>query len=312
MALNKVKSGDPLSISATTFNTIIDATRFYQNQQHDTRQQPILPQRNNSIVLVRNDSLGDRSRFEVLGINGVLISPTDNLAEFSNRVVLKGVRPKVPPGGGALSDSFGRFVILLEPIKAGQIGKAVIDGICNIRVEMTYETDDYADVIPGVTTYLRSGYAGSAFLLWVEPEAERNPSNIAWAVARLGVSNNELRHVVRSFWARIDEITAAGSNKWMYTFTEVVKTNVGFGASVWTNASITGDAGNLYEALNSGSGTLGIGITVAELEDVNCPMELRPIPVGSIVPMKQLIIHKEDDTTALEYWFERANGVWST
>lgn len=309
--LKKVRTGDPLAIPAATFNTFIDAAQDYQDRQHDSKQNPLRNHRQNNIVSVRNDSLGDRNRFEVLGIYGVVISPTDNLDEFSNRVVLKGIRPQIPPVGGSLSDSYGRFVILLEPVKAGEIGRAVIDGICNIRVQMTYETDDYADVVPGVTTHLRSGYAGSAYLLWVEPENERVPANTAWAVARLGVTNNELRHVIRTFWARIDSATAVGANKWLYAFTEVVKSDEGFGSGKWTDDAIAGDAGNLYEAVNGSTGMLGIGVTTGELGDINCPMELRPVPTGSIVLMKHLIVHKSDDTTALEYWFERTNGVWS-
>ena len=116
--LRKVQRGQPLSIPAETFNTFIDVAQDYKSRQH--RQQPsrttgtLHPE----VVLVKNVSGADRQRFDILGIDGLLITPADNLPAFRNRPVFTGTTPTI-------ADHHGRFVILLEPLAAGRIGSAL-------------------------------------------------------------------------------------------------------------------------------------------------------------------------------------------
>ena len=73
------------------------------------------------IVLVKNSSGADRDRFDILGIDGPIIAPTDNPDEFKNRVTIDGITP-------AMADHTGQFVILAEPIASGAIGRGHLDG----------------------------------------------------------------------------------------------------------------------------------------------------------------------------------------
>lgn len=173
--MKHVSRGDPLVIQAATFNTFVDAARDFQQRQMNTGRTSLPEPQQTGIILVRNDSGTDRDRFDVLGINDVLIDPSDNETEFTNRVAVAGVTPT--------ADHVGRFVVLLEPIKSGSIGRAYVDGVCVARVEMIDESHTYADIEAGTAAQLVSSTFGSVRLLWVQPEEDRD--DIAWCIVRL-------------------------------------------------------------------------------------------------------------------------------
>ncbi len=179
MALKKVHPGDPLSVPAATYNTLIDAARDYQARQRALlAQRPRATQRDHAEIILRNDSGADRRRFDALEIAGPIFEPSDNLDEFKSRVAVSGVAP--------VDDRRGRFAILLEPMADGAMGKACILGSCVTRVEMLDESHTFADTVDGRMDALVSGSSGAAQLLWVQPEAQRDVPEIAWAIARLG------------------------------------------------------------------------------------------------------------------------------
>jgi len=174
-ALKKVQSGDRLKIPAATFNAMIDAARDHQQRQQGREQTSLPAFRQSGIVLVRNDSGADRDRFDVLGIDSVVISPDDNLDAFKNRVALAGVTPSV-------GQHSGRFVVLLGPAAAGAIVTGCVSGVCVAKVKVRDEADEYADVTDG-QSYLTSGPRGSAQILYKEDTG----SLPRWALVRMGV-----------------------------------------------------------------------------------------------------------------------------
>ncbi|HUS48333.1 MAG TPA: hypothetical protein VM098_09440 [Phycisphaerae bacterium] len=171
--LNKVQPGDPLKIPAATFNSMIDAAAAHRARAHDVRQlpQPAVP--HNTVLLVQNSSGADRDRGEVLGIDGVVISPTDNQDEFEQRFALDGATPT--------ADHAGRFVVLAEPIPTGELGRAYVAGACPVRIDVQDEAHLYADVTDGDASKLTSGAFGSALILWAE-----SGTGTKWAVVQLG------------------------------------------------------------------------------------------------------------------------------
>jgi hypothetical protein len=118
-AFKKVRTGDPLVIPAATFNTFIDAARDFRQREMQGQATVGREFRQTGIVLIRNDSGADRQRFDVLGVQGPLVRPTDNAEVFEDRVTFKGVQPK--------RRHTGRFAVLLEPLADGAIGRAVVD-----------------------------------------------------------------------------------------------------------------------------------------------------------------------------------------
>jgi len=82
--LTKVKTGDSLVISAADYNAFIDAALDLRKRQLDQGRSPKLNQRENGLVLVKNDSGSDVNRFHILGLNGPIFTPTDDLDAFKN------------------------------------------------------------------------------------------------------------------------------------------------------------------------------------------------------------------------------------
>jgi hypothetical protein len=142
----KVNGGAPLSISAGDWNAAMDVARAYATSQRDTKKHGKLDLLNTGLVLVRNDSGLAFDRFEALGINGVVISPTDGLDAFQNQILLSGIDYD---GGPAL--------IAQEPIADGAIGLACISGV-------TVATLDAATAI-GATILYTDGSAWTVILL---------------------------------------------------------------------------------------------------------------------------------------------------
>jgi len=172
----KVSPGDPLVIPAAAYNTFVDTARDYLDRRNDQGQEAHPAARDSGIVLVRNDIDPPQAadRFWVLGIDGPVISPMDNLDEFSNRVVLSGAVPWI-------STYRGRFVVLLEPLAAGAIGLGVVAGVCPVKVYVNDENHQFADVQNDTCGYLWSGASGAAQILWKESGTGQK-----WAIVRLG------------------------------------------------------------------------------------------------------------------------------
>jgi hypothetical protein len=171
--LKKVKPGDPLAIPAATFNTFVDAAQDFLRRQRDVGRTPVADRPPFETVLLKNASGADRGRFDVLGIDAPVFTPTDSLETFTNGIALVGVTP---------TDSHaGNFAVLVEPIQAGQIGRACILGACPVKVNVVSASDAFADVEASVTTRLKSGSSGAARILWKE-----SGTGEKWAVVRLG------------------------------------------------------------------------------------------------------------------------------
>lgn len=96
----KVRSGDPLAIPAATHNAFVGVARDYQERQRSARKDGSPDWRQTGIVLVRNASGADRARFDVLGVSGPVITPTDNADAFKERVAIKGVTPTTARAAG--------------------------------------------------------------------------------------------------------------------------------------------------------------------------------------------------------------------
>ena len=193
----KVQSGDPLRIPAETLNTFIDAARDFKARRQSRTREPQFDFRQTGIIPVKNNSGADRNRFDVLGIDRPIFAPVDSLASFQDRVALVGAVPTE-------ADHFGRFVVLLEPLRAGAIGQACVSGVCQVRLNVLDEEHEFADVDDQCAENLQTGTSGSAFILWKEPAEYGDYGGcydydygygyeiLRWAVVRIGnLSDNE-------------------------------------------------------------------------------------------------------------------------
>jgi len=176
--LRKVRAGQPLHIPAATFNAFIDAAEFVRRQQQRQTVDPLLGLSALGIVPVKNSSGADRSRFDVLGITGILWTPTDNLSGFKNQPVLTGAVPT--------ASDLEKFVVLQEPAGAGKIGRGIIVGATPVLIDVRDATDDYADVIAGDAGKLRSQPYGSAWIAYKE-----SGTGTKWAYIVQGVQGSQ-------------------------------------------------------------------------------------------------------------------------
>jgi hypothetical protein len=161
MTLTKVSPGQPLRITAESFNAFIDAANAHQAGQLGVGAEGTATGRTAGIVTVRNDSGADQGRFAVLGISDPLILPTENPTAFQERVALA----VVAPDEAAHAD---RFCILQEPVTAGALGRGLILGVSPVRLEVTAEDDRAATLVTGQTGSLATGTEGAARILWKE------------------------------------------------------------------------------------------------------------------------------------------------
>lgn len=177
--MKKVRSGDSLDIPAATFNTFIDSARDFLSRQSDMNRACSKDTRNSGIILVKNASGEDRARFEILGIKEPVISVSDNEEQFKNRIALTGELPTE-------SDHAGKFVILLEPLKADSIGMAMAMGICQVKINIESEDHSHADVKDDDATTLQSNASGAAQILWKE-----SGTGIKWCTIRFPMPQSE-------------------------------------------------------------------------------------------------------------------------
>lgn len=166
--MEKLNKGNVLT--ADNWNQLVDSARLAVKQQQ-TGGDVLEWTRQATIVRVKNDSGSDVSRFGVLGVKGgVAITPTDKLAEFQATPVLTTET--------LAATHAGKFVVTLEPIANGKIGRAVASGVVVCQVSVTTEGDDFAEAGTGVLT---TGATGSARVLYVE-----SGTGTKWAVVRIG------------------------------------------------------------------------------------------------------------------------------
>jgi len=177
--LKKVQAGEPLEIPARTFNTFIDAAQDFLARQRGTGRRIDHAYRDPDIVLAKNASGSDRGRFDILGVSGPIIGPTDNLDEFKNKAAVTGATP-------SSSLHFGRFVVLLEPLASGEIGRACVSGLVPVKVHVHDEGHEYADVRGGDCSKLDSAERGSAYILW-----RQGGTGEKWALVKLSIPTAE-------------------------------------------------------------------------------------------------------------------------
>jgi hypothetical protein len=170
----RVQSGQPLRIAADAWNEMLQVARDHRASNALAAGGIAGAVRDADIVLVKNEAGADVPRFGVLGIDGVIFTAAESLSEFQARIAFRGVEPALP-------DHRGMFVVCLEPIADGKIGRAWVSGVCAVRVQINSATHQYCDAIDGETEKLASSDSGSARILYRE-----GTEGDEWCVVRLG------------------------------------------------------------------------------------------------------------------------------
>jgi hypothetical protein len=169
--------GQPLRLSASGHNQLLALVDAWTKGELGRGGRAPQPPRAGT-VLVRNDTGADRDLFEIVALSEPIFGPDDNLSEFQFRFAFKGVVPDL--------DHFGCFAVLQEPVAAGKIGRAMVEGLTpvQIRTEAGEEQIAFAGIcgVPGgECQFLRSSWRGDAQILY-----RKSGVGLQWGIVRLG------------------------------------------------------------------------------------------------------------------------------
>ena len=228
-----VKKGEPLSIPAEEYNAFLQVANDYRTKSVAARplqQERFVP---HGLVRIKNTTGVDLTRFSVLGIDGPLFSPDDNLEEYQNRLAFVGVTPT--------TDHLEKFAIIQEPLAADAIGLAMVTGVTVAQVNVTSEGHGYANLVDGESGYLESAAGGAVVIL-----SKGSGTETVWAHVLLGSSPCPSEQAVldadltatgtatASIW-RFDGTALADTGEDVEVHPWMMKsdTTVGSGSQVW-------------------------------------------------------------------------------
>ena len=227
---NKVIAGQRLHIPAVAYNAFLDAAQANSGRRFGQTSPTLVGHPSSGIVRIKNASEDDRSRFDILGIDGPLFDADESPDAFLAGPMFSGLTPDI--------EAHTAWAILLEPIPAGHIGLAMIDGVTLGRVRLAADSDivRYATIADEDAIALAPAADGPVQVLWHEAAA-----GASWAILRLGNTPPARR------WVRI--VTTADAAGVYTSWQEVELADLDDGTP-WTapTAGLEGPGdGSLYE-----------------------------------------------------------------
>lgn len=169
----KVSSGESVEFNADQWNSFIDAARAERARKHSTTSRESASFKQGSIIRVLNESGSNLSRYSVSGLVQPIFLPSENLDSFQSEVMFR--------IGAPSSTSPGKFCILIDPLGIGNIARAMVAGVCQVKVNIVNTSHIWAECATGITANLVSGATGSAEMIWKE-----SGTGVKWAVVRIG------------------------------------------------------------------------------------------------------------------------------
>ena len=125
-------------------------------------------------ILAKNTTTGVVRRWGVMSVAGVVFTPSGTTGsatqQFQDQPVLSG---GLPTGGSA-------FVVAVEPIAAGKIGRVAVAGVVQAKVDIVSSSHTHVKAKDGDLTQLITAGNGDAEILWKEPGTGTGK----WAVIR--------------------------------------------------------------------------------------------------------------------------------
>lgn len=193
-------------------------------------------------ILAKNATATAVRRWGVLSVAGVVFTPsgaTGNATQqFQDQPVLSG---GLPTGGSA-------FVVAVEPIAAGSIGRVAVAGVVQAKINVTNAGHGFATAKDGDLTQLSSAASGEAQILWKESGTGASK----WAIVRFGGAAG-------SAGSRLGKVTGT----WAKNATASVQQYSGAGAIVTGSSfvainraqTVTGPTGGFWVGCDSIDGT---------------------------------------------------------
>lgn len=182
--IQHVRKGEPFRFRAGDFNMMADAANAHTERQLAGGAPQLAEMRRGVYVRVQNLSGEDQEEFSVLGVWQPWFYPgTVGDNAFKRTPVLDVRTPDE-------DNMVGRYVVLQEPLKQGDIGWAIIAGFTAVKINVLDEDEDtFADICDGVTAYLSCGASGTAYVVWREKRFSVPTTGEQWAYVIIGTPN---------------------------------------------------------------------------------------------------------------------------
>ncbi|MDD5698255.1 MAG: hypothetical protein PHH77_06520 [Victivallaceae bacterium] len=172
--MQKVAVGEKFTVKANTWNSFIDAANHYKNTRMSLGSEALRGNAKTGIILVSNDSGGLLEQFSPVILDNLIIQPdnAEKEQEFKSRV-------PVFSGEKVSADNKDKpFAILQVPLEAEKLGKALLQGITPVKVNIGNESHKYAKLD---ASELVSTSNGIGRILWKE-----SGTGEKWALLQLG------------------------------------------------------------------------------------------------------------------------------
>lgn len=168
------------ALSAQAWNRLVDSANWVDEQRTVSRLPAGFEEPRRLIVRVLNATEDPVDRYGILGLDGPIITPDADEGVFLEEITFRGVAPLVP-------DHQAKFGVLIDPLAAGEIGRAILDGLAIVRLDVQSEGHRYAEVAASQTDHLQSAACASAQILWTAPAGSEEDGAPRWAIVRLGL-----------------------------------------------------------------------------------------------------------------------------
>lgn len=168
-----VLPGQPLRLAAEQINALNKMMRVNGGAAGG----PVaVPEQAKNIILCRNDSGSAVARWGILEISGVVFDPSsgsDAEATFTSTPCVIGVTP---------TDFTKPFVIAVEPIADGVIGRVAVSGVVQCKLDVANESHAFARTKAGSTSQMETADVGNSAILWKGSGAGGGK----WSLLRVG------------------------------------------------------------------------------------------------------------------------------
>ena len=176
---DKVSAGQKFKPKAKAWNAFIDAALYVKNQQNGMTSDTGKRQARAGIVLVHNTSDDDMPVFAPMYISGPIVEVEDDESALK---FMDGIPAFTADKFSEEEDLEKPLVILQQPIKSDEMGKALIAGITPVRLTSTDKDGDYA--VPDLedSTGMATAASGNCRILW------QGDGDDSWAIVQVNVS----------------------------------------------------------------------------------------------------------------------------
>jgi hypothetical protein len=164
--MKKFNPGDPQKLYANDWNTLVDAAEWVKERQRNKLSESTKLPDQSGIVLIQNKSGAAMTHLNILAIDTISITPTNNENFFQcNTPIFDCIAWASVPD----AEKYRRqFVILQEPIDINKCGKAMVYGITPCRLNVINANHTYAKPSTTDNEKLDTSYAGPCRILWKE------------------------------------------------------------------------------------------------------------------------------------------------